>query len=73
MKKILLSTIITCSLIWGVQAQAITLEDVAPSIGDSYTQANSEYVDPGTAGQNQTWDFSAMVNNEEISTSFVNP
>ncbi len=41
----------------------ITFSDMTPVAGSSQTIVSSNYVDPGAAGENQTWDLSTMTNN----------
>lgn len=73
MKKFLLSIFCLCAISYTTKAQTITLEEASPHIGDTYVQASSDYVDPGTPGMNQTWDLSGLTNNQEYSSDIVNP
>lgn len=47
--------------------------DVTPSIGSSITGADATYVDPGSAGANQTWDLSGMVPDIVSTNTFLAP
>lgn len=38
-----------------------TYSDFAPQSGDQYTVVNSQYINPGASGMNQTWNFSTAI------------
>ncbi len=51
----------------------ITATGVNPVIGESHNIQNCNYINPGNAGANQTWNLSAMVGTSLLSTSYVIP
>ncbi len=52
-----------------VSAQGPTLDDAnnTPEIGKSFiVHRNAQYVNPGSAGSGQSWDFSSLISNEVV-------
>lgn len=73
MTKLVLLSIAVAASITSATAQTINFEDLSPTIGSTYTSATSDYMDPGSAGVNQTWDFSGMTAIDQFTTSIVDP
>lgn len=52
----------------------ITLKDNGPRIGDTFLKKQIEYVDPGNAGENITWNFSNVkVYSDQFKVSYTAP
>lgn len=51
----------------------ITIDDVTPEIGSSLPFTYVDYVDPGSSGENQVWDFSDLITNLSINIEFLAP
>ena len=51
----------------------LTSAGINPVIGESFTFINSNYISPGNAGANQTWDLSSMSGTSSGLTSVVAP
>lgn len=60
MKKNLLFVLAISMSIANTAQTTINGSDVNPSVGDSYTDNNTNYMSPGNAGANQTWDLSSL-------------
>ena len=75
MKKILFTIVCICLTIIGLKAQPlITYSGNAPQIGDSYEfSVDSTNIDPGSAGANQSWDFSTITPSSFYSVAVVSP
>jgi len=73
MKKILLSVLVFSTL--AANAQYVVTNFHTPEIGDvEYLAIDTlPSVTPGSAGANQTWDLSNMVNSVEVTTNYVDP
>lgn len=57
-----------------VNAQpVIQASDFYPSIGDSYTINESNYINPGPNGNNVTWDFSGLTSNASSTLNILAP
>jgi hypothetical protein len=51
----------------------ITATGLNPVIGETYNIQNCNFINPGNAGANQTWNLSAMIGTSVVSTSYVAP
>lgn len=58
---IFLSSLLLCCEQINAQSPVFTDTAFAPQAGDQYTVNNAQYISPGFAGANQTWDFSAAI------------
>lgn len=58
---------------FSIAQPTITATGVNPVIGESYNIQNCNYINPGNAGANQTWNLSAMTGTSVTSTSYVAP
>ncbi len=75
MKKIIFTIVTICLTVIGIKAQpVITYAGNAPQIGDSYRfSVDSATIDPGSAGANQSWDFSTITPTSFYSVAVVSP
>ncbi|MEO6883959.1 MAG: T9SS type A sorting domain-containing protein [Bacteroidia bacterium] len=74
MKKTLQNLIFTASLFAAFISAAqptLTEANIAPVIGDQYTENITGYVSPGTSGANQTWNLSSMTSSSSSTTNAV--
>jgi hypothetical protein len=63
MKNKLTLTMMTLMVFWGLSVSSqpvLTATGINSVVGESFTQNNGGYVNPGSSGANQTWDLSSM-------------
>lgn len=75
MKKKLLKSfaIITACSTAAFAQPTLTATGINPVVGDAYTTKMCNYVSPGSAGANQTWDLSSMTVAGTINYTSANP
>lgn len=73
MKKLFTIIILFVAIMTTVHAQLTISATSFPNVGDVFTHANdtSHTVSPGTTGTNQTWDYSALQNIFQDTSTFV--
>lgn len=70
MKKLLFS--LTAIATFNVLiAQTINSTDINPVVGDEFVYHNTDYISPGDAGLNQTWDLSSMTSTNQETVSYT--
>lgn len=69
MKKILLFVFATGFSMANFAQTTINGSDVNPNVGDSYTDNSANYMSPGNAGANQTWDLSTLTSSATMTTN----
>ncbi|MFI5140941.1 MAG: T9SS type A sorting domain-containing protein [Bacteroidia bacterium] len=57
----------------GMAQPTITAAGINPVVGDAFVDHNTNYISPGTAGANQTWNLSTMTVSATNSYTAVNP
>lgn len=73
MNRILLCPLFFITALSLTAQPVIQSSDFYPTIGDSYTIHESNYVAPGSAGNNVTWDLSALSSNAVVTLNILNP
>lgn len=69
MKKILLFSLSLIGYLTNFAQPTINGIDINPVAGESFTDNNTAYTSPGTAGANQTWDLSSLTSNGTTTTT----
>ena len=74
-KNVSLFFIVVLALLYNqVYAQpTLTASGSNPSVGDSFTNAVGDYVNPGNPGADQTWDLSSMFMTETFTLTYADP
>ncbi|HXD91911.1 MAG TPA: T9SS type A sorting domain-containing protein [Bacteroidia bacterium] len=57
----------------GIAQPTLTAAGINPVVGDAFVDNNTDYVSPGAAGANQTWNLSTMTVSATNSYTAVNP
>ncbi len=59
---------------FSISAQPVlTLNDIGYEVGQAFQGHNGAWMDPGSAGANQTWDFTGFVESTSFTINFVDP
>lgn len=67
-------TLLTLAIVAGVQAQPVlTFQENAPVPGTSYLLHFGPFVDPGSAGADQTWDMSGLTTDSTMNITLAAP
>src|SRR5690606_25605950 len=68
------ATLLTLAIVAGVQAQPVlTFQENAPVPGTSYLLHFGPFVDPGSAGADQTWDMIGLTTDSTMNITLAAP
>ena len=61
------------SAMHAIAQPTLTATGINPAVGDQITGNNANYVSPGNAGANQTWDVSMMTSSGVSTSTYITP